>query len=195
MKKSFTKEELLTKLLELVDDKKDYLVLSLSKKGEFYAKNLALKKGFIESDFLFLEKVKSPINKETTIAVISETKDYILLEELIDSFDISKDFVFNELERVYEEKILQDLYKFRQGESIISLENKHVLLVDEVANTGITLLTAIKSAIEQNALTISVAIPLIAKETAEYIENFVDETFFVYEIDDFIEIDTYIKGE
>jgi len=195
MKSFKNRQEALEKLLSIIDihAMDDMLVISISERGNFYAREIAMRSGLLEGDFMFIEEIKSPENKETSLAAISETKDYILIEELIESFGITDDYIFNEAERVYEEKILQNIYKFRAGESIISLHNRNVLLVDEGANTGLTLLCAIKSCISKKAASINVAIPVIAKETARVIEKLVDNTYFVYEIEDFIDTSFYFK--
>jgi len=190
-----SKEEALNQLMENLnkDVVQDCLVLSLSKKGIYFAREIGLKHGFLEGDFLFMEKITSPENSDTILGIVSETKDYILIEELIESFEITDDFIFSEIERIYEEKILDDIYQLRGGESIISLENRNVLLVDESANTGLRLLCAIKSCVSKNVRSINVAIPLIAKETAEMVEKLVDNLFFVKKIEDFVDDKYYFK--
>jgi putative phosphoribosyl transferase len=195
MKSFKNRQEALDKLLSILDINAldDMLIISISERGNFYAREIALRRGLLEGDFMFVEEIKSPENKETSLAAISETKDYVLIDELIKSFEITNDYIFNEAERVYEEKILQNIYKFRGGESIISLHNRNVLLVDEGANTGLTLLCAIKSCIAKKASSINVALPLIAKETARVIEKLVDNTYFVYEIEDYVDTDFYFK--
>jgi len=189
------KEEALEKLLNIIDidPEEDLLVLSINERGNFYAKKIALNYGLVEGDFLFIEEIKSPINKDVSLGAISETKDYILIDELINSFEISDDYVFSEAERIYEEKILQNIYRFRGGESIISLQNRNVLLVDESINTGLSLLCAIKSCISKGAKSIKVAVPIAAKESAEFIKKLVDKTYFVYEIEDFVDKYFYFK--
>jgi len=195
LKKFKNRQEALEKLLSIIDINAidDMLVISISENGNFYAREIAMRGGLLEGDFLFIEEIKSPENKETSLAAISETKDYILIDELINAFEITDDYIYSEAERVYEEKILQNIYQFRGGESIISLQNRNVLLVDEGANTGLTLLCAIKSCISKKAASINVAIPVIAKETAKIIEKLVDNTYFVYEIEDFVDTDFYFK--
>ncbi|GAB6044660.1 phosphoribosyltransferase [Caminibacter profundus] len=189
------KEEALNKLLNVIDKKiiQDSVVLAINKRAIYYAKEIALRNGMLEGDFLFIEEVKSPINKDTSLASVSETKDYILINELIESFEITDDYLFNEIERVYEEKILEDIHKLRAGEGIITLENKNVLLVDEGASTGLTLLCAIKSCINKKVNSINVAIPVIAKETAEMVEKIVDNVFFAKVVEDYIDTRFYFK--
>jgi len=190
-----SREEALYKLLENLNKEvvQNCVVLSLSRQGIFYAREIGLRNGFLEGDFLFMEKIKSPENPDTVLGIVSETKDYVLIEELIESFEITDDFIFSEIERIYEEKILDDIYQLRAGEGIISLENKDVLLVDEGANTGLRLLCAIKSCISKNVNTINVAIPVIAKETAEMIEKLVDNAFFVKKVEDYVLTEYYFK--
>jgi len=191
----FSKEEILNQLLENLnkDIVQNCVVLSLSKKAIFFAREIGLRNGFLEGDFLFMEKIKSPENSETILGIVSETKDYILIDELIESFEITDDFIFSEIERIYEEKILDDIYQLRAGEGIISLENRDVLLVDESANSGLRLLCAIKSCVSKNVRSINVAIPLIAKETAEMVEKLVDNVFFVKKVEDFVDDKYYFK--
>ncbi|WP_456469960.1 phosphoribosyltransferase family protein [Caminibacter sp.] len=190
-----TREEALNRLLDVIDKDiiRDCVVLSVSKRGVFYAREIALRNGMLEGDFLFIEEVKSPINKDTSLAAISETRDYILIQELIESFEITDDYLFGEIQRVYEEKILEDIHQIRAGEGIISLEDRNVLLVDEGASTGLTLLCAVKSCINKKVASINVAIPVIAKETAEMVEKIVDNTFFVKVIEDYVSTDFYFK--
>jgi len=189
------RKEALVRLMETLDREivSNCVVLAISKRAIFYAREIALNNGMLEGDFLFIEKVKSPINKETSLAAVSETRDYVLIDELIKSFEITDDYIFNEIERVYEEKILEDIHQLRAGEGIITLENKNVLLVDEGANTGFTLLCAIKSCINKKVNSINVAIPIIAKDTAEMVEKIVDNTFFVKVIEDYVDTRFYFK--
>ena len=189
------REDALNQLLEVVDKKviSNCVVLSVSKNGMFYAREIGLKDGFLEGDFLFIEKIKSPINEDVALAVVSETRDYIIINELVDSFEITDDFLFNEIERVYEEKILEDIYQLRAGEGIISIENRDVLLVDESVNTGLRMLCAIKSCISKKAKSINIATPLISTESADILEKLADNLFFVKKVDDFVKTDFYFK--
>lgn len=189
------KQEALYKLMQSIDNTKiqDCVVLAINKRAMFYAREIALRNGMLEGDFLFIEEVKSPINHNTPLAAVSETKDYVLIDELIESFEITNDYLFNEIERVYEEKILEDIHQLRGGEGIISLENRNVLLVDEGANTGLTLLCAIKSCLNKKVNSINVALPLIAKETAEMVEKIVDNVFFAKVVEDYVDTRFYFK--
>ena len=189
------KEDALNQLLNTInkDIIKDCVVLTISKKGIFYAREIGLRNGFLEGDFLFIEKVLSPVSKETSLAVVSETKDYVIIEELVKSFEITDDYIFSQINRIFEEKILENIYQLRGGEGIIPLEGRNVLLVDESANTGLKFLCAIKSCISKKVNSINVAVPLISKESAEIIEKLVDNTFFVKIVEDYVSVEHYFK--
>jgi putative phosphoribosyl transferase len=189
------REEALKKLLEVIDKEvvMNCVVLTIGKRGVFYAREIALKNGLLEGDFLFIEEIKSPVNKNTVVGALSETRDYVLIDELIESFGITEDYLYSEMERVYEEKILRNIRNLRAGEGIISLKNKNVLLVDEGANTGLKLLCAIKSCLGKEVNSVNVAMPIIAKDTAEIVEKIVDNAFFVKKIDEYVNTDFYFK--
>ena len=189
------KQDAINQLLHTInkDIVSDCVVLTISKKGIIYAREIGLKNGFLEGDFLFIEKVLSPINKETPLAVVSETKDYVIIEELVNSFEITDDYIFSEIKRVFEEKIIEDIYQLRAGEGIIPIQGRNVLLVDESANSGLKLLCAIKSCISKKVNSINVAVPVISKESAEMIEKLVDNTFFVKIVEDYVSVEHYFK--
>jgi len=196
MVKFKNKEEALEKLYEILDlDKIDEntIILAISENGVFYARELAKRVGFIEADFLFSEPIVSPINKETVLGCVSETKDIVLIDELIDAFDIKYDFIYSEAERLYNEKIISYIYEYRYGETLSNLENKRVILVDEGANTGLTLEVCIKSCINAKAKEISVAIPIIPTILAKEIKKITDYCYFVYEIENFVDTDFYFE--
>jgi len=190
------KEEALDKLYSLIDienfNKEDSLVLAISEDGVYYAKEIAKRLG-IEYNFLFSEPIVSPQNKDCILGCISETKDIVLIDELIEAFDISKDYVYSEADRLFDEKIISYIYEYRYGDSIVDLKNKKVLLVDEGANTGLTLEVCIKSCINQGAREVDIAIPIVPASLAKEIKKLSDYCYFVYEIEHFVETNFYFE--
>jgi len=190
------KNEALEKLYSLLDFEKiddETIILAISEDGVFYAREIAKKVGFVEADFLFSEPIISPQNKECILGCVSETKDIVLIEELIEAFDISKDYVYSEAKRLFDEKIISYIYEYRYGDSIVDLKDKRVILVDEGANTGLTLEVCIKSCINQGAREIDVAIPIIPESLAKEIKKLSDHCYFVYEIENFVETNFYFE--
>jgi len=190
------KEEALNKLYGLLDLDKidnDTIILSISEDGVYYATEIAKKIGFVEADFLFSESIVSPNNKECIIGCVSETKDVVLIDELIDAFNINKDYVYAEASRLFDEKIISYIYEYRYGDSIVDLKDKRIILIDEGANTGLTLEVCIKSCINQGAREVDVAIPIVPASLAKEIKKISDHCYFVYEIDNFVETNFYFE--
>jgi putative phosphoribosyl transferase len=190
------KEEALNKLFALFDLDKidnDTIILAISEDGVYYAREIAKKLGFIEADFLFSEPIVSPNNKECILGCISETKDIVLIDELIDAFEISRDYMYSEAKRLFDEKIINYMYEYRYGDSIVDIKDKKVILVDEGANTGLTLEVCIKSCINQGAKEVDVAIPIIPTSLAKEIKKITDYCYFVYEIENFVETNFYFE--
>ncbi|MCR4942141.1 MAG: sodium:proton antiporter [Campylobacter sp.] len=149
----------------------------------------------INYEMLFCEPIVAPNNPECAIAVVSETEDVVANDALIDSFGITYDFVYGEASRKYEEKILQNIYKFRKGNLIGELKDRNILLIDEGCETGLTALVCIKTLINMGAKTISYATPVIAHDVASALGNLLDEIHAVDRIFNFIEVDNYYESK
>lgn len=143
-------------------------------------------KSSLKYDVLFTEPVCAPNNKECIVAMVSETEEIVTHEALIDSFDISLNYIYGEARRKYEEKILKYVYKYRKGALIRSLKGENVLLVDEGCENGLTAMTAIKTAINMEARRVAYAVPIVPQDVASDMEKVADELFFVCNIADFL---------
>lgn len=146
-------------------------------------------------EFLFTEKIYSPINKECVIGMVSETEEIVYLEELINSFEISMDYVYGEANRRYEEGILKNIYKYRKGNLIQSFENKDILLLDEGCESGVTALVCLKSIIGLNPKSLSYATPLIASDMVANLNSMVDQIYTVRNIANFVNVDFYYEDK
>ena len=192
------RQEAIQRLYTLLDKNSiddNTIILAISKNGVFYAQELAKKLGFIEADFLFSEAITSPKNKECIIGRVSETEDVVLIEELIDAFEISKDFVYEEAKRLHNEKIISYIYEYRYGDGLMDLKGKRVILVDEGANSGLTLEVCIKSCINQGVKQVDVAIPVVPSSLAKQIKKIGDYCYFVCEIDNFVDTNFYFEDK
>ncbi|MDQ1339519.1 MAG: putative phosphoribosyl transferase [Campylobacterota bacterium] len=185
--------EQLTNQMPLRQMKKEgWIVLAISEGGVYFSKKIA-KLIDARHDYLFTEKITAPNNKECVIAMISETQEIVINDRLIDSFDITYDYVYGEAKRKYEEKILTYLYKYRKGEMIKSLKDKNVLLVDEGADTGMTLMASLKTALALNVAKVAVALPIVAESIAQELEKIVDGVYFAHEVKNYIDLYAYYK--
>ncbi len=191
-----TRKEALDKLIanipvaQLKDE--NWVVISLSQNGSYFAEEIA-KKIEGEFDYLFSQTIFAPNNKECAIAVVSETEEIVLNKELIDSFDIELDYIYGEAKRNHDEKILADMYKFRKGEMLQALKNKHVLLVDEGADTGLTLMAALKTVMNMQVHKVAVALPVIPKSVLIELSKIVDDVYFVHQVENYVSSSHYYK--
>ncbi|MCD8212975.1 MAG: sodium:proton antiporter [Campylobacter sp.] len=173
---------------ELTDAKTIIVCMSLESVilTDFVCRNLAL-----SYEMLFCEPISAPNNPECDIAIVSETEDIVLNDELIRAFNISYDFVYGEAHRKYEEKILKNVYKYRKGNLIGELKDRNILLIDEGCETGLTALVCIKTLMGAKVKSVSYATPVIAADVAAGLNDMVDEIYTVNKIVNFIDVDSY----
>jgi len=190
------REDAAKKLLDVIPMQKlkDELwnIVAVSKGG---LKLASFIKGKLKNNLniLFLEAIMAPNNCECEVARVSESEEIVINEELVSAFEIQYDYIYGEAHRKHEEKILSRIYQYRKGEPFPSMENEIVLLVDEGCDTGSKFLTALKTILAQKPKAIYIAVPVLPSEILEQLEAFVDDIFFLYNIDDYVETPLYYK--
>lgn len=168
-------------------------IIAVSKAGLELASFL---KGKLKNnlEILFLEAVTAPNNIECEVARVSETEEIVLNEELINSFEIQYDYIYGEAHRKHEEDILRHIYKYRKGKPFASVKNKVVLLIDEGSETGSRFMTGLKTILAQKPKAVYIAVPVLPNDVLELLETFVDDIFFLYDIDDYVETALYYES-
>jgi len=171
----------------------DWNIIAVSKGGLELGRHI---KGRLKNplEILFLEAIMAPNNAECEVARVSETEEIVLNENLIDAFEIQYDYIYGEAHRKHEEDILSSIYQYRKGRPFPSMQNRVVLLVDEGSETGTKFMTALKTVLAQKPKAVYIAVPVLPKDVLEVLETFVDEIFFLYDIDDYVETDLYYKN-
>jgi len=144
-------------------------------------------------DFLFTEAILAPNNPECEIARVSESEEIVINEQLVSAFDIKYDYIYGEAHRKHEEEILSYIYQYRKGRHFASMENQVVLLVDDGSETGSKFMTALKTILAQKPKAVYIAVAVLPTDVLEQLEPFVDDIFFLYDIDDFVETSLYYK--
>lgn len=172
--------------------KEEWVVLAVSQGGVYFADKIARTIGG-KADFLFTEKITAPNNKQCTIAMVSETEEIVVNERLIDSFGITLDYVYGEAKRKYDDKILAYLYKYRKGDMVSNLKDKNILLVDEGADTGMTLMASLKTVISLKVAKVAVALPVVPESIAVELSKIVDEVYFAHTIKNYVDVYTYYR--
>ena len=144
-------------------------------------------------DFLFSEAILAPNNPECEVARVSEREEIVINEQLVAAFDIKYDYIYGEAHRKHEEEILSYIYQYRKGRHFSSMENRVVLLVDEGSETGSKFMTALKTILAQKPKAVYIAVAVLPTDVLEQLEPFVDDIFFLYDIDDFVETSLYYE--
>ncbi len=142
-------------------------------------------------DFIFSEAILAPNNPECEVARVGESEEIVINEQLVAAFDIKYDYIYGEAHRKHEEEILSYIYQYRKGRHFSSMENKVVLLIDEGSETGSKFMTALKTILAQKPKAVYIAVAVLPTDVLEQLEPFVDDIFFLYDIDDFVETSLY----
>jgi len=166
------------------------VVLGVSEGGVYFADKIA---EVLECrmDILLSEPIFSNVNPKLAIAMIGETEKIVMHKALIEAFDISKDYIYSEADQKYQEVIVTYVNKYRDGLVLDGLNGKYVVLVDECVETGLTMMTAIKTVISLGAKNIFIAVPILDNVVYENLIKVCDDLFCSYKIDDYISIEYY----
>jgi putative phosphoribosyl transferase len=167
-------------------------IIAVSSGGLKIASAVALRTG-VTANILFSEPINAPANPDCELGRVSETEEIVVHEELVNAFDVQYDYIYGEAHRKHEEQILSSIYKFRKGSQFPNLEDQHVLLIDEGCESGLKLMTGIKTAMNMDAKAVFVAIPVAPKSVAEALNQIVDESYIVHEVNDYVKTYCYYK--
>ncbi len=172
--------------------KEQWIILAISAGGVPIALDLAQKLN-AKFDYLFTKKIFTKNNNECEIAIITETQDIVVHEELLKSFSLDLEDIYDESKEMYLKDIQEYKAKYRDSSDIMNLANSNVLLVDEGLNTGLTMMACIKSVISKQAKSICVAVPVLPEVTINDIETIADDLYFVQAPAHFVSIDFYYE--
>jgi len=177
--------------IQVMEDEK-WIILAISSGSVPIAIDLSekLKADF---DYLFTQKIFTSKNKECEIAIITETEEIVIHEELMKSFDLKLEDIYEESKINYNKEIKEYKIKYRNNLDLMNLENRNVLLVDEGLNTGLTMMACIKSVINKNAKSVFVAVPVLPKVVIHDIETIADDLYYVKAPSHFVSIDFYYE--
>lgn len=167
-------------------------IIAVSSGGLKIASIIAKRAG-VGVDILFSEAIYAPANADCELGRVSETEEIVVNEELVDAFMIQYDYIYGEAHRKHEERILACVYQFRKGKQFPNLKDEHVLLIDEGCESGLKLMTGIKTAMNMDAKAVFVAIPVAPKSVAEALNQIVDESYVVHEVNDYVKTYCYYK--
>ena len=191
------REDAARKLLEVIPMNKlkeeSWNLIAVSKGGLELASFI---KGKLENklNILFTAAIVAPNNPDCEIARVSEHEEIVINEDLVKAFEIQYDYVYGEAHRKHEEDILSYIYQYRKGAPFPSVKNEVILLVDDGSETGSKFMTALKTILAESPKAVYIAVPVIPSDVLEVLEAFVDDIYFLHNIDDYVETSLYYEN-
>jgi putative phosphoribosyl transferase len=158
------------------DERKNTLVLGIPRGGVITADIIA-RKLRCKFDIIIPRKIRAPSNEEIAIGAIMEDGTTYLNEMIVKDLEISTKYIQDEKLRQLEEiKRRASLYYFENKEytklNNINFSNKTIILVDDGAATGATIIVAARwIRVTKNPRRFIVAIPIAPKYTINLIKH------------------------
>lgn len=129
-------------------------------------------------DIVIPRKLGAPNNKELGIGAIMDKDTVYLNEYVVKALRVSEDYIETEkLSQVREIERRALLYRPKLEE--YNIENKTIILVDDGAATGATLVVSARWIRKRNPKKIIIAIPVAPNETVELLKNEVDQVVII----------------
>lgn len=154
------------------NDKK-FIVVCIPRGGVVVGDVIARNFGF-NLDIILPERLLSPGNKELTIGSIMKDGTYHIDNFMVNSLKISNDYLEKEKSlKIKEIELRETLYgKQMEGNK---LKSKNIILVDDGAATGATLLVASKWIKTFHPTHLTIVTPICPKELLKFLKNEVND--------------------
>jgi len=131
-------------------------------------------------DVLVASKIGSPWNDEVAIGAVGSDGTVWLDELTIDRLGIGREYVERRREAVTEAAAEKEA-RYRDAEEPQSLHGRTVLLVDDGAATGATVIAAVRLANARGADRVVVGLPVAPPDTADRLRSEADEVVCLLE--------------
>ncbi len=181
----------LAERLSLYRDRPDVIVLGLPRGGVTVAAEVAAALN-APLDVLIVRKIGFPGNPELAVGAVSETGTLVLNEEIIASYNVSRDYLARETSRQKEE-IARRAVLFRRGGGLPPLAGKSVILVDDGVATGATVKAAIATLKQEKLARLTVALPVASPDAEATIRRMVDDLVCLQAPPGFMAVGSYYQ--
>jgi putative phosphoribosyl transferase len=158
------------------EDRNNTFVLGIPRGGIIIAEVIARKLA-CELDIFIVKRLRSPYNEELAIGAVTEDGTTFLNELIIKELKISQEFIEGEISHQLQDiKRLTQLYNHKNKSSLegnaIDFENKTIVIVDDGAATGSTIIATIRSLRKNmNPKRLIIAVPVSPKATINRLNN------------------------
>ena len=151
------------------------------------------KKMNLDYEPFFLENIKAPKNSECVIASLSELKDIVIEENLVRSFEIDEDYIFNKSQEIYENCITKKLFAYKGGRVCEGIEGRNFFIFSDGCDIGLDLMCCVKSLLNAKAKKIFLCMPVISSDLYDSLDMIVDGVIAGEKIVDFIRTSYYYE--
>ena len=158
------------------EDRNNTIVLGIPRGGIIIAEVIARKLA-CELDIFIVKRLRSPYNEELAIGAVTEDGTTFLNELIVEELKISQEFIEGEISHQLQEiKRLTQLYNHKNKSSLernaIDFKNKTIVIVDDGAATGSTIIATIRSVRKNmNPKRLIIAVPVSPKATINRLNN------------------------
>lgn len=144
-------------------------------------------------DVIVVKKITPPHNEELAMGAIGETKgSQHLNNRIIDELNIKKEYLQKEI--VKKEKEIKKRESFyRQKSKAVKLKNRTVIIVDDGAATGETMIAAAREVWNHQPKKVIAAVPVISRDALEKLEKEVDEVIYLNSPELFFAVGQFYK--
>jgi putative phosphoribosyl transferase len=157
------------------NERKNCIVLGILRGGVIMGNIIYEKLGANSFDIVVPRRLCSPHNKELGIGAIMKDGTVYLNTFVIDALGISTEYLEKEMEKQKNEiKRLEELYHLRNN---VRVKDRTIVLIDDGAATGATLIVTLRCLRKQNPKKIITAVTVapqeivkLLKEEADYVE-------------------------
>lgn len=130
-------------------------------------------------DVIVVKKLAAPGQQELAIGAIGETNGSNYIDKkIVKELAIGKDYLDKEIAKKKEE-IKRREKLFRSSTEAVDLQDKIVIIVDDGAATGATMIAAIREVWNNKPKKVIVGLPVLALDTLEKLEKEADEVIFL----------------
>jgi len=153
---------------------KDITVFGVPRGGVILAYTIYQNKVANYFDIVIPRKLGAPNNKELGIGAIMDKDTVYLNEYVVKALRVPEDYI--ETEKITQvREIDRRTLLYRPNQEEYNIENKTIILVDDGAATGSTLVVSARWIRKKKPKKIIIAVPVAPNETVELLKNEVDE--------------------
>jgi putative phosphoribosyl transferase len=173
-------QKLAQKLKEALGEEKtpsQGLVLAIPRGGVVVGQQIAKALNY-PLDVIITKKIGAPGNPELAVGAVGFVGKPVIDEDLVTRLGVEKDYLEEKIAEIKNQILIQEK-EWRAGKEPLDLKNKVVVITDDGVATGATVKSAIEIVRQANPQKIILAVPVIAKESLNEIENLADEVVYL----------------